>query len=101
MFFVLKIVFLRVKIVSIDFSTLKEQCPDLPSFAAVLEGEDVFKVSLPTKGMLVIGNEGAGVSKDIRDQVSHLIRIPKGRNGGAESLNAAVATGILCSALYR
>lgn len=91
--------FLRVKIVSTDFFDLQKKCPDLPCFAAVLEGQDVFKANLPVNGMLIIGNEGAGVSKKIMDQATHLIRIPKGKNGGAESLNAAVATGILCSAL--
>jgi len=78
-----------------------QKCPDLPSFAAVLEGENVFKVNLPKNGLLVIGNEGAGVSTKIKNQATHLIRIPKGKNGGAESLNAAVATGILCSALQQ
>ena len=91
--------FLRVKIVSTDFSSLLEKCPNLPSFAAVLEGEDVFKADLPKNGMLIIGNEGAGVSEKIKGQATHLIRIPKGENGGAESLNAAVATGILCAVL--
>lgn len=92
--------FLRVKIVSTDFFDLQKKLVDLPCFAAVLEGQNVFKANLPTNGMLIIGNEGAGVSKKIMDQATHLIKIPKGKNGGAESLNAAVATGILCSALY-
>lgn len=91
--------FLRVKIVSTNFFDLLKKSTDLPCFAAVLHGEDVFKTDLPTNGMLIIGNEGAGVSKKIMDQATHLIKIPKGKNGGAESLNAAVATGILCSAL--
>ena len=93
--------FLRLKIISTDFASLTQQCPDLPSFAAVLEGENVFKANLPKNGLLVIGNEGAGVSTKIKNQATHLIRIPKGKNGGAESLNAAVATGILCSALQQ
>ncbi len=92
--------FLRVKIVSTGFFDLQKKCADLPYFAAVLEGEDVFKANLPANGMLIIGNEGAGVSKKIMNHATHLIKIPKGKNGGAESLNAAVATGILCSALY-
>jgi len=91
--------FLRLKIISTDFSSLTQKCPDLPSFAAVLEGENVFKANLPKNGLLIIGNEGAGVSTKIKNQATHLIRIPKGKNGGAESLNAAVATGILCAAL--
>ena len=91
--------FLRVKIIPIEFSALIEQLPNLPTFAAVLQGDNVFQTDLPKNGLLVIGNEGAGVSEDIIQQASHLIRIPKGRQGGAESLNAAVAAGILCAAL--
>ena len=91
--------FLRVKIISIEFSELMEKLPELPTFAAVLQGEDVFKADLPKNGLLVIGNEGAGVSADITAAATHLIRIPKGKQGGAESLNAAVATGILCAAI--
>lgn len=91
--------FLRVKIISIEFSELKERVPRLPTFAAVLQGADIFKADLPKNGLLVIGNEGAGVSADITEQATHLIRIPKGKQGGAESLNAAVAAGILCAAI--
>ena len=93
--------FLRVKIVPIEFSELIEKVTNLPVFAAVLQGENVFKTNLPKNGLLVIGNEGAGVSPKIVEQASHLIRIPKGKSGGAESLNAAVATGILCAALTK
>ncbi len=91
--------FLRVKIIPIEFEELKEKLPDLPTFAAVLQGEDVFKANLPKNGLLVIGNEGAGVSVAITERASHLVRIPKGKQGGAESLNAAVAAGILCAAI--
>ncbi len=91
--------FLRVKIISIEFSELMGNVPDLPTFAAVLQGEDVFKADLPKNGVLIIGNEGAGVSEDITAQATHLIRIPKGKQGRAESLNAAVAAGILCAAI--
>ncbi len=91
--------FLRVKIISMEFSELMKKVPDLPTFAAVLQGKNVFKTDLPKNGLLIIGNEGAGVSEEIIQQASHLIRIPKGQQGGAESLNAAVAAGILCAAL--
>ena len=91
--------FLRVKIVAIEFNELKEWLPTLPTFAAVLQGENIYTTDLPKSGLLIIGNEGAGISKNIVKQASHLIRIPKGKQGGAESLNAAVATGILCAGI--
>ena len=91
--------FLRVKIITIAFEDLLEKVPNLSTFAAVLDGEDVFKTELPQNGIVIIGNEGAGVSPAIIKKASHKIRIPKGSDGGAESLNAAVATGIICAAL--
>ena len=93
--------FLRVKIRTIEFADLIEQVPNLPTFAAVLQGTNVFKADLPKNGLLIIGNEGAGVSDAIIQQASHLVKIPKGKQGGAESLNAAVAAGILCAAITR
>jgi TrmH family RNA methyltransferase len=45
------------------------------------------------EGVLVIGNEGKGISEEVLPYLSHRISIP--RIGGAESLNAAVACGIL------
>ena len=90
--------FLRVQTITIDFDSLVEQLPTLPTFATVLDGENVFQIPSPKKGILIIGNEGAGVSDHIIEKANYKISIPKGREGQAESLNAAVATGIFCAA---
>ncbi|MEM1121222.1 MAG: RNA methyltransferase [Bacteroidota bacterium] len=92
--------FLRTKVISIEFEELMEYLPELPTFAAVLGGVDIFKSHLPKNGMIIIGNEGAGIRETIRQTASHQISIPKGQQGGAESLNAAVATGIICAAFF-
>jgi TrmH family RNA methyltransferase len=55
------------------------------------------EVGKHSRAALVIGNESRGVSEDVLACVSGKVTIPK--KGGAESLNAAVATGILVSAL--
>ena len=93
--------FLRVQTPCLSFNDLQAQFPNLPIFAAVLGGSNVFTANLPTAGVLVIGNEGNGISAAIQTAATHRIAIPKGREGGAESLNAAVATGILCGALMK
>ncbi len=93
--------FLRVKTVYLDFEKLLESIPDLPVFATVLDGEDVFKTDLPKNGIVLIGNEGRGITPAIIEQATHKITIPKGKNGRAESLNAAIATGIICAAFTR
>jgi TrmH family RNA methyltransferase len=65
--------------------------------AATLNGTPMAEVGKHSRAALVIGNESRGVSEDVLACVSGKVTIPK--KGGAESLNAAVATGILVSAL--
>ena len=49
----------------------------------------------------MIGNEGQGVSEQIKEMVNQQVAIAAPQGSGAESLNAGVATGILCAALRR
>ena len=69
----------------------------VPIFGALLQGQSIYQVSKPKAGILVIGSEGNGISNEILPLITHPITIPK--IGGAESLNAAVAMGILVSHL--
>lgn len=92
--------FLRVKTSIVLFENLKKEVGDIPIYGATMAGENVFKSSLSKEGILVIGNEGAGISAAILQELTHAISIPRHQQGGAESLNAAIATGILC-ALFR
>ena len=89
--------FLRVKAIEIDFKDIKHRFPDLPVFATILRGGNIFEKSYPRRGIIVIGNEGNGVSDAIIEQADFPITIPGG--GGAESLNVGVATGIVCAVL--
>lgn len=66
-------------------------------YIASLEGEDITKMDRIEEGILVIGNESKGVSEKVMDLPSTRITIPK--KGGAESLNAAIAAGIILSHL--
>jgi RNA methyltransferase, TrmH family len=72
-----------------------EQEPNLPTYAAVLEGADLRKLPPVKEGIIIIGNESKGISDAILARCSNRITIP--RHGQAESLNAAVATGIILS----
>ncbi|MHA4807650.1 TrmH family RNA methyltransferase [Flavitalea flava] len=69
----------------------------LPVFAAALEGKNLYSIGRIEKGMIVIGNESRGIRKELLARIPALITIP--RKGQAESLNAAVATGIILSHL--
>ncbi|MDP2189725.1 MAG: RNA methyltransferase [Sphingobacteriaceae bacterium] len=64
-------------------------------FATVLGGEDLRKTQFGDGGVVLVGSESFGLSAELRAQAGHLLTIPA--FGAAESLNAAVATGIVCS----
>jgi len=64
-------------------------------YGALLNGRSVFEIDKVVEGVLVIGNESKGITEAVKDMISRPITIP--RVGGAESLNAAVATGIILS----
>lgn len=57
------------------------------------ESEDFYKVDLPSKGILIVGNEGNGISEEIVNMSHIKVKIPM--PGGAESLNASVAASIM------
>ena len=73
--------------------------PAPPIMGAVLGGVDLFHTTLPTHGLLVIGNEGRGIRLETEQWLTHRLTIPRHPAGGAESLNAAVATGIMAAVL--
>ncbi len=58
-----------------------------------MDGSSIQEIAMEPEGVLVIGNEGKGISEEVLPYLSHCISIP--RIGGAESLNAGVACGIL------
>lgn len=65
----------------------------LPVFGAMMQGEKPSKFKWNGPSILLIGNEGKGISKNLESYLSNRLSIP--RIGQAESLNAAIATGIL------
>lgn len=87
--------FLRVKTVEKTLVEVKAAFPDLPIYGAVLDGTNIFEMALEKRGILVIGNESKGIAKETEAYLTHRIAIPAAPGGGAESLNAAVATGII------
>ncbi|MFN0034761.1 MAG: TrmH family RNA methyltransferase [Saprospiraceae bacterium] len=88
----------RVHSWEIELAELVAAAPQMPVVGAVLDGENVFEATLPTSGLLVIGNEGRGISPQVENLLTHRFSIPRHQTGGAESLNAAVAAGILAAA---
>jgi TrmH family RNA methyltransferase len=74
----------------------------VPVYGTFLEGKNIYTEPLSRNGILVMGNEGNGISPEIAQLVSHKISIPSFSSGkGSESLNVAVAAAICCSEFRR
>jgi len=82
---------------------LPQNSPDIPVYGAFLNGENIFNEKLGKNGYLVIGNEANGISPAIAGLVNRRLHIPSGTDSGthAESLNASIATAIICSEFFR
>lgn len=91
--------FLRIDYRPGQLEELTAQFPDLPTFGADLDGENIYQLKAPAQGILVIGAEGPGVGEAARAQVQRWLTIPQAPGREAESLNAAVAAGILCGSI--
>ncbi len=74
----------------------------LPVYGTFLIGENIYKADLKAKGIIVIGNEGKGISEDVEKFITKRLFIPYGsKQKNTESLNASVAAGIVCSEFIR
>ncbi len=74
----------------------------LPVYGTLLDGTDIYTQPLSQEGIIVMGNEGNGISEEIRPLISHRLFIPNYRQGDtAESLNVAIATAITCAEFRR
>jgi len=90
--------FTRVKIYYTDLITYLGET-DKPLFGTFLKGESVHECNFGSGGLIVIGNEAQGISSEVERFVTKRITIPG--FGKAESLNAAIATGIVLDNLRR
>ncbi|MBK6932265.1 MAG: RNA methyltransferase [Saprospirales bacterium] len=90
---------LRMPVAGMELAVLAATTPGLPVMGAVLDGVNVLDSALPTRGLLVIGNEGSGIRPETERLLTHRLTIPRAPGSRAESLNAAVAAGILAALL--
>jgi RNA methyltransferase, TrmH family len=87
----------RVQVLYSDPVAMIRRYPELPVYAAVLEGKSLYDTAPSGRGWIVIGNESRGIGPELLELATNRITIPGA--GRAESLNAAVATGIILSRL--
>lgn len=71
-------------------------------FGTFMEGTSIYSGKLPTDGIIILGNEGNGISLNASEKITSRLTIPAFREEkGAESLNVAVAAGIIASEFRR
>lgn len=76
---------------------------DVPVYGTFLEGEDIYDSPLTENGVVIMGNEGKGISNDIAKYVNHKLYIPPypDKSNAIESLNVSIATAITCAEFRR
>ena len=83
----------RVNILYADLAEWIEKNNAIKTYAAALNGKPVSSLKAIKEAAIIIGNESKGINEELMQLVNEKITIP--RNGAAESLNAAVAAGII------
>ena len=94
----------RVRLHYGDLEAMLDRLPtDFPVYGTMLDGNDIYCEPLSSHGLIIMGNEGNGISDEIGKRVGHRLRIPSYAEGRAtaESLNVAVATAITCAEFRR
>jgi RNA methyltransferase, TrmH family len=87
----------RINIVYGDVKEFLTKNQNIKKYAAVLGGKDLVSLGKLTEAIIIVGNESKGISKEVLELADEKITI--GKKGAAESLNAAVATGIILFAV--
>lgn len=95
----------RVDVVLCDLPDIcrRFRAMDMPVYGTFLDGKNIYTQTLADEGLIVMGNEAAGVSPEVASQASTRLLIPSfaGDRRTAESLNVATATAIVLSEFRR
>ena len=91
----------RVQVNYVDLNVFLAETK-LPIFGTFMDGENIYKTTLPQTGIIVMGNEANGISAAIEKQIQHRLTIPRfGEIQKTESLNVATATAVVLSEFKR
>lgn len=94
----------HVQVHYIDLPSSLSQLPSIiPIYGTFLDGDNIYSKSLLQHGIIVMGNEGKGVSPNVASLVTDRLYIPNYPEGRptAESLNVAIATAVVCAEFRR
>ena len=94
----------RVQVSYTELNKLIDSLPDeYPLYGTLLDGNNIYEEPLSEGGLIIMGNEGNGISSKIRAKINHRLLIPNYPEGRetADSLNVAIATAIVCNEFRR
>ena len=93
----------RVHYCDLEAYLAAERAAGTPIYGTFLEGENIYGTTLTEEGVVVMGNEGRGISQAAARAVTHKLFIPPypAERHATESLNVAMATGIVCGEFRR
>ena len=94
----------RVNVHYCDLSGLLDTLPEgFPVYGTLLDGGNIYETALEPRGVIIMGNEGNGLSQPIARRLTHRLLIPNypPNRPTADSLNVAVATAIVCAEFRR
>ncbi|HJH60802.1 MAG TPA: RNA methyltransferase [Bacteroidetes bacterium] len=91
----------RIKIMECDIVKFLNEVKT-PVYGALMEGKDIYNTHIiGNKGVIIIGSESHGIRKNIMQNISCPVNIPRGNGRMTESLNASIAAGIIMSEIFR
>lgn len=90
----------RVEVIYENLEAILKES-ELPVYGSFIDEASVYSQNLPEKGILVMGNEANGISKELKQWISQKMAIPQFGNKTTESLNVATATAILLNEIRR
>lgn len=93
----------RVKVHYTSLSEFIHSLDNVPVFGTFLDGKNIYKETLSTNGLIIMGNEGNGISKEVEYLVNRKLYIPSypQERETSESLNVAIATAVVCAEFRR
>lgn len=92
----------RVNVAYADLEPLLAPlCGKVPIYGTLLDGSNIYDQPLSASGIIIMGNEGKGISPAIRKYIDAPLLIPSYNKDSAESLNVAIATAITCAEFRR
>ena len=87
--------FLHVELIQLEADQLKRKLPDHRIISTTMSGDNMYHATFDKKSILVIGNEGQGISSKLLRLSDNKISIPKATESNIDSLNAAVSAALV------